>query len=232
MIPQALWVNQTGEDIGWGDLSCDDLKRIRNELQEGEVFIAVNHDWSCGPLEERYCPLSYIVRKTNAIIFPGKIWIVEGVYKADQIAKMIGGQIVTTEEVKNFLNVSTEAMLWDVILDKMAFWAECRNASDHLYIFQTRTNVLADDQGTSIHLSWETRRGRKIGVTFQYKNGLVCSWNFLQPGGHRHVQHLPIDTRDGNRCITREIVDLLNQWRQDQGKESFGVYTLISRKGE
>ncbi len=33
------WYNRQGEKLGWGDLSLDDLQRIEQQLEEGELFI-------------------------------------------------------------------------------------------------------------------------------------------------------------------------------------------------
>lgn len=35
----ASWFNADGEELGWGDLSLDDLRRIADGLEEGELFI-------------------------------------------------------------------------------------------------------------------------------------------------------------------------------------------------
>lgn len=39
------WHNQTGQYLGWGDLSAHDLKRVSDEIDEGNVFIVLHeHD--------------------------------------------------------------------------------------------------------------------------------------------------------------------------------------------
>lgn len=36
------WYNAKGEKLGWGDLDLKDLKRISEELPEGEVFVVLS----------------------------------------------------------------------------------------------------------------------------------------------------------------------------------------------
>lgn len=39
------WYNKAGEKLGFGDLSAEDLRRISEELEEGEVFVVLGeHD--------------------------------------------------------------------------------------------------------------------------------------------------------------------------------------------
>lgn len=36
------WYNKLGEKLGWGDLSLSNIKRISEELEEGELFIVLS----------------------------------------------------------------------------------------------------------------------------------------------------------------------------------------------
>ncbi len=46
------WYNCQGEKIGWGDLSSDDLKRIAEEIPQGELFIVLSEEYSFGTFIE------------------------------------------------------------------------------------------------------------------------------------------------------------------------------------
>ena len=39
VIKNGGWYNRSGEKLGWGDLSVEDLRRISCELEDGELFI-------------------------------------------------------------------------------------------------------------------------------------------------------------------------------------------------
>ena len=40
-IHNGGWYNHLGQKLGWGDLSRDDLKRISQQLEPGEVFVVL-----------------------------------------------------------------------------------------------------------------------------------------------------------------------------------------------
>ncbi len=41
LVHNGGWYNRAGEKLGWGDLSDADLRRIKEELTEGEMFIVL-----------------------------------------------------------------------------------------------------------------------------------------------------------------------------------------------
>jgi hypothetical protein len=43
---QHGWFNQEGQQIGWGDLSAEDMVRISREIEEGEIFVTLNSETS------------------------------------------------------------------------------------------------------------------------------------------------------------------------------------------
>jgi len=41
LVKNGGWYNERGEKLGWGDLSPDDFRRIRRELEDDERFIVL-----------------------------------------------------------------------------------------------------------------------------------------------------------------------------------------------
>lgn len=39
-----VWYNKNGDQIGYGDLSIDDIRRIQRELHDDEAFVIVRND--------------------------------------------------------------------------------------------------------------------------------------------------------------------------------------------
>jgi hypothetical protein len=83
------WFNAAGEKIGFGDLSIEDMVRIREELQSGEVFIIVCESDLFATRTERtpYDPeapgVDWVVDKAMYIIVPGQIISVDR-YTSDE----------------------------------------------------------------------------------------------------------------------------------------------------
>lgn len=45
-VHNGRWYNARAENIGWGDLSLEDLRKIRDSLIAGDVFYVVSEgDW-------------------------------------------------------------------------------------------------------------------------------------------------------------------------------------------
>jgi hypothetical protein len=88
----AGWYNRDGEKLGWGDLSFDDIVRIRDGLRPGELFITLGERdsfWAFvtrlgGPVgamhrvrrKERAPGVRYVIDHCSFIIAPGKLYLV------------------------------------------------------------------------------------------------------------------------------------------------------------
>lgn len=89
LVHNGGWYNQHGEKLGWGDLSKDDLNRIKAELEPGEIFVVlpehasfwnfVTHPGMIGSMsvvkpDEQAPGVDYIREHCSWIITPGKIY--------------------------------------------------------------------------------------------------------------------------------------------------------------
>lgn len=85
-IHNGGWYDKTGKKIGFGDLDISDLKYIRDNLQEGEIFIILGESdsfWKFVSFEGNFQKVStkeknpgikYIREKAKWVIVPGKIY--------------------------------------------------------------------------------------------------------------------------------------------------------------
>ena len=87
---RAGWFNQSGQMIGWGDLSLTDLQFISDNLREGEQFIVIKfHDFRgirtsvLGPAE--------LVAKAAFILIRGEIFEIDHDDKATRRVHDIKG---------------------------------------------------------------------------------------------------------------------------------------------
>lgn len=90
VVHNGGWYNKDGQKIGWGDLSGEDMVRIRDEIPEGEVFIILReHDsyWSFkGDREKEMNPgLKYILQKVLYIIRRGTIFAIDDYTKEESV---------------------------------------------------------------------------------------------------------------------------------------------------
>jgi len=85
-IHNGGWYTRTGEKIGWGDLNPADLERIKESLQEGEMFVILGESdsfWNFvswndkqGVVDpkEQNPGAKYLREKARFVIVPGKIY--------------------------------------------------------------------------------------------------------------------------------------------------------------
>jgi hypothetical protein len=75
----AGWFNANGERLGYGDLSTEDIKRISEGLQEGELFIVLNESDVPWTKSERHpgdptAPgIRYVCEHADLIIAPKRV---------------------------------------------------------------------------------------------------------------------------------------------------------------
>lgn len=78
LVKNAGWYNQSGELLGNGDLSMDDLETISLTLEEGEVFVVVREypAFVTRPsgFDAEQLPLDYLVEHADYVIIPAFIY--------------------------------------------------------------------------------------------------------------------------------------------------------------
>ena len=71
------WYNKSGEKLGWGDLSTEDMMRIAAELEANELFIILSEGKSCWDhrtnwLSESAPGIAYVAKHAMYIIAKGQ----------------------------------------------------------------------------------------------------------------------------------------------------------------
>ncbi len=66
----AGWFNRTGEKLGWGDLSPDDIRKIMSELPEDEIFIIIAENST--PRDD-VIDRQYVIKNASYIISPNRL---------------------------------------------------------------------------------------------------------------------------------------------------------------
>jgi hypothetical protein len=93
LVHNGGWYNSDGEKLGWGDLSAEDLRRLRDGLPADELFIVlgesdsfwnfVTHnpgitgDFCKTTVEEMHPGRAYMAKNARYVIETGVIWRVE-----------------------------------------------------------------------------------------------------------------------------------------------------------
>ncbi|RDJ34978.1 MAG: hypothetical protein DWQ19_09090 [Crenarchaeota archaeon] len=95
LVHNGGWYNKYGEKLGWGDLNKKDLHRIKNNLQDDELFIIlgerdsfwnfVEHLGTIGAMcktneKEQNPGVQYVAEKARYVIAKGKLMIHEDNY--------------------------------------------------------------------------------------------------------------------------------------------------------
>lgn len=69
---QHGWFNKKGEEIGWGDLSAEDVVRISCEIEEDEFFITFNSEGSHSTTVVE--DLEYVINHAYFVIGRGQLY--------------------------------------------------------------------------------------------------------------------------------------------------------------
>lgn len=65
------WYNDLGERLGWGDLSVEDISRIRDEINEGETFITIPENEAFYTFVEEIEKVGSMHTQRDRILAPG-----------------------------------------------------------------------------------------------------------------------------------------------------------------